>query len=714
MSLNTNGWDYIYTATITKLNGLMVTSGPAHLQTLIDTVISDGSNQFTNFTLTKCEVIASEKMDDDLTSTPKLLESTYPDLYLKYTCAGNYGTTSFTDLVCVVRVNINWLNKTQYYLTNPSELVPRYDIDAGSGTVIYSDISLVLIKSVTLAGFINPVHELLKNYINEKVSPSKIITNPLNLRYDKYYKFFIGLNPFGKDGSSTVWMKTPKIQMLSVKYDVNQKITNETCYFSFSCMIRKFKPNTNPLEVDSNETDKVRNNDIGYVDLNAIPKDASSALVIERSVFGEHMVMPKLLKIFELKENNGEKEETKPFNIDYFDKKVTNSFRLYQDSTAANKIKENQTLSLVGQDYKGTFGVFKKGNEEITGSLNEINLKIEENLIRVTLPAVNYFVKNSGWPYFFTDQKIIAYQEYEIYLTWVKKIIATTQTKAFDLKMDGNKKTLLNYFIGFGGLDIIKSIGFNYYDHKNTHYIKDAYYKKRINDDGQVGEIELTELSRSSRSSSYESEISLELDIEDDAYSLYTIPEVESSEEYSDNDLYPNNDETNNLNPGSRRGSIIFSSGSEDQKRNGQHIISRANVTKESHNKITNFNENLSEDIRKLKAEKEELSTTIFKEYNYFKSFYENFQIFRKCLNIKKNKPLLEIYFNFNPDRAEINRLDNFIKLLENSHRISFDTITEFKESVSEMIRLYDENACIRENEKFNFCYQMYIIIFKP
>ena len=95
MSLNTNGWDYIYTATITKLNGLMVTSGPAHLQTLIDTVISDGSNQFTNFTLTKCEVIASEKMDDDLTSTPKLLESTYPDLYPR---SPKYAAQTYVDL----------------------------------------------------------------------------------------------------------------------------------------------------------------------------------------------------------------------------------------------------------------------------------------------------------------------------------------------------------------------------------------------------------------------------------------------------------------------------------------------------------------------------------------------------------------------------------------------------------------------------------------
>lgn len=387
MSLNTNGWDYIYTATITKLNGLMVTSGPAHLQTLIDTVISDGSNQFTNFTLTKCEVIASEKMDDDLTSTPKLLESTYPDLYLKYTCAGNYGTTSFTDLVCVVRVNINWLNKTQYYLTNPSELVPRYDIDAGSGTVIYSDISLVLIKSVTLAGFINPVHELLKNYINEKVSPSKIITNPPDLRYDKYYKFFIGLNPFGKDGSSTEWMKTPKIQMLSVKYDVSQKITNETCYFSFSCMIRKFKPNTNPLEVDSNETDKVRNNDIGYVDLNAIPKDATSALVIERSVFGEHMVVPQIAKGI-LENGTGSEFEHKSNYSFHNIEKVVLKYKDYRKANSFGFFHFMDYINLAGSwlHSQGSFGV------------NQGTISIEEDHITFRAKDVYYMYSLENYP----------------------------------------------------------------------------------------------------------------------------------------------------------------------------------------------------------------------------------------------------------------------------------------------------------------------------
>jgi hypothetical protein len=37
-----------------------------------------------------------------------------------------------------------------------------------------------------------------------------------------------------------------------------------------------------------------QNNDASYTDLNAIPEGATSALIIERSVFGEHMVVPKI------------------------------------------------------------------------------------------------------------------------------------------------------------------------------------------------------------------------------------------------------------------------------------------------------------------------------------------------------------------------------------------------------------------------------------
>jgi hypothetical protein len=443
MSLNTNGWDYIYTATIKKLNDLMETSGHDHLQTLIDPIISDGSNQFTNFTLTKCEVIASEKMTDDLTGAEHLLESTYPDLYLKYTCTGIFGTTTtFTDLVFVIRVNINWLNKTQYYLTTPSDLVPRYDFDSVSSTLRYADISLVLIQSSTLTTFLNTVNELLKNYINEKVSTSKKITNPSNLRYDKYYKFFIGLNPFGKDGSSTEWMKTPKVQMLSVKYDVNQKITNQTCFFSFSCMIRKFIEGTNSLTEDIDKTSKVKNKDLGYVDLNAIPDGASSALVIERGVFAEHMVKAAFA--------NGDK---------LFDKAAT-----VLDKSGAYSFSNNIEVTLKSKDYKD------EDENIVSGKVAQERLliSVEESNIKLSMGDVEYTFNDQNSP--------TINQEYVFNLEWAtenNKIKTKAKEKLFIISNTFSPNTTMDWLLNTLG-PIFKNFVINF----GSSALYDRYSKK--------------------------------------------------------------------------------------------------------------------------------------------------------------------------------------------------------------------------------------------
>ena len=294
MSLNTNGWDYIYTITLQKLNAN------------IAALIASGSN-FNNFFIENIQTtLGTDVYTIVISKVSKLTvknTSLYNKLELTIVFNGTYkiGSNSvqpFAGVEATFTINIDWLNKN----TNTVSTI--------------TDISVDILNFADLTDTTNFL-DIFKKYVNEKeIAISGDVTTTIYNRYDKYYKFFASLNTFSSQAGCE-WMK-PTTQRFSVKSDVHKDLSDTSCFFSFSCMI-----GTNT------------NNDPGYVDLNAIPAEASSALVIERSHFGENMVKAAFAKnslLFDNVNTNLEKNGNYAFtnkvdlilkSKDYIDEKTT-------------------------------------------------------------------------------------------------------------------------------------------------------------------------------------------------------------------------------------------------------------------------------------------------------------------------------------------------------------------------------------------------------
>lgn len=256
MALNTNGWDYVYTVDFKTLNEL-IKNDSTNRASLVDMNITDSlSNVMNGLTVKEFEVLN--------TSLPPYLET-------KMTLDGKYKGTSFTGVKLVIKINMSWLNKySSSTSTPPNPTATELDVSVDD----YGNIVLLDQPNFESA---------FKNYLNEKYTTAPTVAANTDRKYVKYYNFFAGLNKFHKEKDANgkdvaAWMN-PTTQRFAIKTDSYKPLSNTTFFFSFSCMIDGH-PNNYPSDVD----------------LNAIPDKATSALIIERSVFGKYMVAPKIGK----------------------------------------------------------------------------------------------------------------------------------------------------------------------------------------------------------------------------------------------------------------------------------------------------------------------------------------------------------------------------------------------------------------------------------
>jgi hypothetical protein len=344
MVLNTNGWDYIYTTTIKKLNALI--NSEANKPNLTKLVSPTIKGQSTVTDAEKKQVSISIDITDLKVSEFLILNtSNYPILDVSMKLAGNSSSKSFSNLGLKISINIDWLNKG---ITNTPTVK---DIILDTKPLSSPPSGLV---GDELVAFIN----VFSKYINENsgLTDPTTFDSPTNHEYDKYHTFFAGLNKFI---AHEVWMK-PTTQRFSVKRDVHQVESDTSCIFSFSCMI-----NGN------------QNNDIGYVDINAIPAGATSALVMERSVFGEMIVSPIFNGL--LKSEN-----------------TSTPIQFEKDSAFSFKTKDDCTLKYAdfraSWDRTGMLPSWLPFRNRVNGTLDSKKgvITINEDNVGVTLKDIHY------------------------------------------------------------------------------------------------------------------------------------------------------------------------------------------------------------------------------------------------------------------------------------------------------------------------------------
>ncbi|WP_034057775.1 hypothetical protein [Lacinutrix jangbogonensis] len=318
MAIKTNGWDYIYNIKTDKLNtSLSDINNNPNFKSLIQNI------SFNDVANTKAVELVVKSFEI-------LPESDYPYLHSVMGLDGKYGADSFTGLKVKIIIDINWLNRT------------GNNILTTTATDVVMDSTLISAGTLTpfvIVAFTN----VLQNLFNH--NNTTVATDITDRHYDKYYKLFAGLNKFSV---ATPWMTTTT-QTFSVRRNVHKALGTENCIFSFCCMI-----NNN------------QNNDIGYVDINSIPKGATSALVIERSVFAEKMVMPELIKNFKYK---GSKASILQF-----------------DKNGAYSYKNKKELILKSSDF------ITKKPEDNKGKISDSKLliNVEQDRILLSMFQVEY------------------------------------------------------------------------------------------------------------------------------------------------------------------------------------------------------------------------------------------------------------------------------------------------------------------------------------
>lgn len=423
MSFTTNGWDYVYHANIEHLNSLILTEGITELPSLIaGAIVGD----ITALSISGLKVHKTSHYTKNYikTGTGTQEKNHKPDLKLIMTLNGTYDGNAFSGAEVTCSIDIDWINlsvnlKLESLIYNKAERAfYAYEESTSKGGLSTADFKK----------FIKVLYTNINNHIS-------------TISYDAYHSFFTKLNKFGNTNNE--WM-VPKYQVFSVAKDLHKIDSEKNCIFSFSCMISG--------EVE-NGNEKVRtNNNIGYVDLNAIPEGATSALVIERSVFGKHLILPKLRdNVFSLDGINVEAGKS------LFDDTVSYTFRFPNLNEKTKPDTEIPKLSLMAKDYKGVYRAWRTNDAaddtQESGNVKEAIIRIEENLIRVILPKVTYHTSETGWKLWTAQQEIDAYQEYEIFLNDYKERVMDTQviTKRFELKNE-YKQAGLSKFLSLGGL----------------------------------------------------------------------------------------------------------------------------------------------------------------------------------------------------------------------------------------------------------------------
>jgi|GEM_PF-6009482 len=137
-----------------------------------------------------------------------------------------------------------------------------------------------------IAFYFNEV--LLKDFLETKENNTTAFDNfyPVKRNYDFYYPLLHLLKPM--ELAMLKKSKFPWLMPTDIAFSCGGLYNSEGSkegIISFSCMIRK-------------DNKDITNNNSAFIDLNAIP-DGSSSLIIDRSLFGEKMVVPVLQIGFE-------------------------------------------------------------------------------------------------------------------------------------------------------------------------------------------------------------------------------------------------------------------------------------------------------------------------------------------------------------------------------------------------------------------------------
>lgn len=275
MGLSTNGWDYILNYKLSKLQTFIDQKTP-ELSKLVEDMrilpatgpITDG---FTDIQNLGFEILPS---------------SSFPFMYAIITIGScKYYQTSSTynlnNIKISLKINLNWLNRCEPQLSVAVPTPSTTDIQIIS--VIQSGFAPTFITTI----FINR----LKSYLTTEPNPISAQTVPATVprNYNKYYKLLSATNEI----SVTPVILRKTTQRFSFKIDAEGN-----CLFAICCMI------------DDNS-----NQDVGYVDVNAIPQNNTAALVIDRSVFAEKMVKELIKKLGSYVEKINSEDVTLEINL---------------------------------------------------------------------------------------------------------------------------------------------------------------------------------------------------------------------------------------------------------------------------------------------------------------------------------------------------------------------------------------------------------------
>ncbi len=295
-------------------------------------------------------------------------------------------------------LNASWV-RAGFKSTHISTLTDSVHIDlsdADLDAVLKNTFNIVKPENRTIVKAC--LHQLINEEFAKKTFEEIVNVRSFKNLYNSYLGFFNELLILFKEsikGDDLKWM-FPTSYNIAVKDDANIPTLLSNSVLSLCCMINGNK-----------------NNDLGYVDINAIPPGANSALVIERSVFGEYMVVPKVGK-------------------DIFKKPVT--FRKLGAYSFINNEEQNLAYAdyVTSQTYFGLLPVIDWLSSGFGGPTYRGNLNKEMGIITLNQDSVDLRLKDVQYMYSFENHPKIS-QEYTVSFSFEGGLKAAVQLVSADI-----------------------------------------------------------------------------------------------------------------------------------------------------------------------------------------------------------------------------------------------------------------------------------------
>jgi hypothetical protein len=387
MTLNTNSWDFIYTAYLESADKALRK----------DVLFKDVTIKYV------------DKFELKIVSTTvNFVSIDETKITLKVTCNGTYKTYNSGTW----SIESNFTGMELKFLNLLLDYFNKVDVE-----YVTSDFEC----DVTGMPSGIEANDLVHYFHSFTSSTTNIITNPLvggPLTKMPFHSYFSELAFF----NGQTWMK-PSLLRIGLQINKYDTQTPKRTYIAFCYMLSR----------KENNVEKAYNNNPSYVDFNAIPIGATSALVIERSIFGEYMVKAAFGKKDKDIDTKDPNDATKTIKAKTFNGSLFEGLEADGDLVKAGTyaFSNNKKIQLKSTDYNNEKDTPVSGTVEAERML----LSIEESNIKLAMGDVEYTYNSKNNP--------TINQEYVFDLKWDFKDPTNTKVTTKQLVASGKEKLFI-------------------------------------------------------------------------------------------------------------------------------------------------------------------------------------------------------------------------------------------------------------------------------